>query len=58
MVKLSNNESFPISEKYRKPFFSIFNVIGSRKRTKKNLTIKKIENISIENMKLSVPDKN
>jgi len=58
MVKLSNNESFPISEKYRKHFFSIFNVIGSRKRTKKNLTIKKSENKVAENMKLSVPDIN
>ena len=39
MVKLSNNDSFPISEKYRKHFFSLFNVIGSRKRTKKILPV-------------------
>jgi len=36
MVKLSNNNSFLISEKYRKHFFSLFNVIGSQKEIKQH----------------------
>jgi len=60
MLKLSNNESFPVSVKYRKSFFSLLNIIGSRKRDKKRLSLKniekEIENKVPKNMKFSIPD--
>jgi len=58
MVKLSNDDLFLISEKYRKHFFSLFNIIGSRKRTKKIISALECEDNCTKNVYSTVPGSN